>query len=205
MIVSQIPVGPMQNFVYILSDEASLEALVVDSGWETSPLVTQARTAGLKVKFVVATHEHYDHVSTIGDLSEILGARVVAHETSPVDAAVRVRHGDDLPLGGKLVRVLHTPGHTMDSICLYDGKKNLFTGDTLFIGAWGRTDLPGGSPELLFRSLHDVILRLPPETVVYPGHDYGRVPFGALGEQAKTNPALRARSVREFLSLVVQD
>src|SRR5438876_4170734 len=92
--VRQIPVGPMQNFVYILGDrEESREALVVDSGWETAPVIGRARADGLNVRFVVATHEHYDHVSTVVDLARSLGARVVAEESSPVDAAVRVKHG----------------------------------------------------------------------------------------------------------------
>ena len=201
MIVRQIPVGPMQNFVYILGDEPSREALVVDSGWETAPIITNLQSNGLKAKFVVATHEHYDHVSTIGELANALQARLVAYESSTVEASLRVRDGDALPLGNKLIQVLHTPGHTRDSICLFDGE-NLFTGDTLFIGAWGRTDLPTGSAKELFRSLHEKILKLPPRTVIYPGHDYGDVPSKELGEEARSNPALLSRSVGDFLSLI---
>jgi len=109
-----------------------------------------------------------------------------------------VKGGDVLKLGKSEVRVIHTPGHTTDSICLYDGE-NLFTGDTLFIGNCGRTDLPGGSTEEMFRSLHDVILKLPPSAVIYPGHDYGDVPFRKLGEEALSNPTLSARNYKEFL------
>ncbi len=200
MIVKQIAVGPMQNFVYLLGDELTREALVVDSGWETNSIVRQAQLQALIVKFVVATHEHYDHVSTVSELAGELGAQVVSHEVSPVPASVRVKHGDELFLGRASVRVLHTPGHTRDSICLFDGE-NLFTGDTLFIDSWGRTDLPGGSAAALFRSLHEIILKLPLRTVIYPGHDYGDVPSRRLGEESKVNPALLARDVGEFLSL----
>ena len=200
MIVRQIPVGPMQNFVYILGDEESHEALVVDCGWETSPIVSQANADALAIKVVVATHGHYDHVSTIFELARILGVEVVAHPDSDVKASTRVRNGDTISLGAKQVQVLQTPGHTSDSICLYDGE-NLFTGDTLFIDAWGRTDLPTGSPEELFNSIHEVIMRLPPTTVIYPGHDYGRVRSRSLVEESWTNPALLAGSLREFLSL----
>ena len=125
------------------------------------------------------------------------GAQTVAHESSELKTDLRVRGGDTLTLGRVLVSVIHTPGHTPDSICLYDGK-NLFTGDTLFIGNCGRTDLPGGSTSELFHSLHTVLMALPEETMIYPGHDYGEVRSRMLDEEAKRNPTLLARSLREF-------
>ncbi len=198
MIVRQIEVGTMQNFVYLLADRPSGEALVIDSGWEIEPIVNAAKEAKAKVKFVVATHNHFDHTTTLRELAGALGANVVAHERSPIDHDMSVKGGDVLRVGKSEVKVIHTPGHTADSICLYDGE-DLFTGDTLFIGNCGRTDLPGGSTEEMFRSLHDVILKLPPSTVIYPGHDYGDVPFRKLGEEALSNPALSARSYAEFL------
>ncbi len=168
---------------------------------ETAPVVNRARLDGLRVKFVVATHEHYDHVTTLEELATKLGAVPVSHEASTVLGGMKVKDGDVLLLGTRAVRVLHTPGHTRDSICLFDGE-NLFTGDTLFIGAWGRTDLPGGSAEELFRSLHEIIMRLPRETMLFPGHDYGEVPSRRLGEEMRTNSALLARSFEEFLAIV---
>ena len=198
MIVRQIRVGAMQNFAYLLADRPGGEALAIDSGWETGPIVNAAREVGVKVKFAVATHNHFDHTSTLRELAGVLGAKVVAHERSPIDHDVSVKGGDVLMVGQNEVKVIYTPGHTEDSICLYDGE-NLFTGDTLFIGNCGRTDLPGGSTEEMFRSLHDVILKLPPLTTIYPGHDYGDVPFRKLGEEAQSNPALSARTYAEFL------
>jgi hydroxyacylglutathione hydrolase len=197
MIVRQIPVGPMQNFDYLLMDEASGEAIAVDSGWETAPVIAAAREGGMKVRYVVATHGHFDHVETLAELAVKLGAQTVSHEASDLKADIRVRDGDTLALGRESVRVIHTPGHTPDSICLFDGK-NLFTGDTLFIGNCGRTDLPGGSTSELFHSLHSVLLALPGETVVYPGHDYGEVRSRRLSEEARLNPTLLARNLREF-------
>jgi hydroxyacylglutathione hydrolase len=178
MIVRQIPVGPMKNLDYLVMDETSMEAIVVDSGWETGPVVAAAKAGGMRVRYVVATHGHFDHVETIAELAGKLGAQT-------------------LTLGGARVSVIHTPGHTQDSICLYDGK-NLFTGDTLFIGNCGRTDLPGGSTSELFHSLHAVLMALPGETMIYPGHDYGDVRSRRLGEEAKLNPTLLARNLREF-------
>jgi glyoxylase-like metal-dependent hydrolase (beta-lactamase superfamily II) len=195
--VYQIPVGPMQNFAYLVVDEETHEAMAVDSGWETEPIVKLASDEGMRVKYVCATHGHYDHVKTMGRLAAELGAVTVAFEGSEVNPKVRVRDADTLKLGGNDVVVMHTPGHTEDSVCYYDGS-HLLTGDTLFVDAWGRTDLPGGSAAKLFSSLHDVIMVLPTTTVVYPGHDYGEVPFRTLGEESQKNPALRARTVEEF-------
>jgi hydroxyacylglutathione hydrolase len=200
MRVFQIAVGPMQNFSYLVMDEETKEAIAVDSGWEIDPIVERAEEEKMEVRYAVATHHHFDHVKTIGALAEALGAEVAAHESSTVTSKVRLKDGDVLSLGKGRVEVLHTPGHTVDSICLYD-RSHLFTGDTLFIGYWGRTDLPGGSAETLYSSLHERIMALPGETVIYPGHDYGEVPSRTLAEEARANPALRARSVREFVGL----
>jgi hydroxyacylglutathione hydrolase len=197
MKVIQIRVGPMENFAYLLMDEESREAMAIDSGWETGPIVKAAQKEGMKVKYVVATHGHFDHVETIRELATKLGAKLVAYESSAIEPDLKVKGGDTLRLGSSVVEVIHTPGHTEDSISLFDGK-DLFTGDTLFIGNCGRTDLPGGSAEKLFDSLHRVIMALPPETVIYPGHDYGEVPHRSIGEERKTNPTLLARNLREF-------
>jgi glyoxylase-like metal-dependent hydrolase (beta-lactamase superfamily II) len=187
----------MQNFSYLVLDEASREAMAIDSGWETDPIVEAAEREKVAVKYVVATHDHFDHAETLRELAQRLGAKVVAHGASNVEADIVVRGGDILRLGKAEVEVIHTPGHTEGSICLYGGG-NLFTGDTLFIGNCGRTDLPGGSVPKMYHSLHDTILALPPATVIYPGHDYGDVPFRALGEERRTNPTLLAKSLEEF-------
>jgi len=197
MHVRQIEVGPMKNFSYLLTDEKSGEAIVIDSGWETRPIAKAAEEAGARVKFVVATHGHFDHVETIRDLASELGAKVVAHELSEIHPDLRVKDGDELQLGSQRVRVIYTPGHTEDSICLFDGV-DLFTGDTLFIGNCGRTDLPGGSTRKLFRSLHDVIMKLPPSTIIYPGHDYGEVASRRLGDEERLNPTLLVKTLNEF-------
>jgi hydroxyacylglutathione hydrolase len=188
----------MANFVYLVMDEETREALVVDSGWETRPITDAAREAGAKVKFVVATHEHFDHVATLRELAETFGAKVVAHVNSPIECDVRVDDGEELRLGGSALRVLHTPGHTEDSICLYDGRE-VFTGDTIFVGTIGRFERERAQE--MYSSLHDVILRLPPATILYPGHDYGEVKSRTLREEKDANPFLLTRDLRSFLSL----
>lgn len=198
MIVKQIPVGPMANLVYLVSDERTKESLVVDSGWETGPILEEVTGMGAKVRYVVATHSHFDHVSTIGELAGDLQAEVVAHENAPLECDVRVNNGDELKLGGSKARVLYTPGHTEDSICLYDGR-NVFTGDTLFVGTIGKFERE--SAEAIFRSVHEVILKLPPSTMMYPGHDYGEVRFRSLADEQRSNPFLMAGDFRSFASL----
>ena len=188
----------MANLVYLVVDEGSREALVVDSGWETTPIENAVKEAGARVKFAVATHEHFDHVTTLQELAQRVGAKVVVHESSPIDCDLRVRDGEELKLGGSSVRILHTPGHTEDSICLYDGRE-VFTGDTLFVGTIGRFDRERA--EAMYTSLHEVILKLPPRTIMYPGHDYGEVPSRTLKEEKAANPFLMTRDLRSFLSL----
>jgi glyoxylase-like metal-dependent hydrolase (beta-lactamase superfamily II) len=200
MFVIQIKVGRMENFVYLLGEPVSREGLVVDSGWEIQPILEAAERVRTRIKYVVVTHGHFDHTTTVQELAEKCGAEVLIHENSPLEGGRRLRGEDHIALGGESVRVIHTPGHTEDSICLYDGK-NLLTGDTLFIGGWGRTDLPGGSAEKLFASLHGSIMKLPDKTVVYPGHDYGEVTHRTLGEEARNNKALLASDLKSFLKL----
>ena len=201
MSVRQMKVGDEQNFVYLLIDEPSGEAIAIDSGFEIDPIVSVVRDEKLEVKYAVATHHHSDHAGSLWQLSRIFDAKVVAHRSSPIPHDLDVDDGDTLRIGGLEVKVLHTPGHTEDSICLYDAK-HLFTGDTLLIGSCGRTDFVGGSPRRMFRSLHSVILNLPPKTIVYPGHDYGEVPFRRLSAEARVNPALLAKSYEEFRRLL---
>ena len=198
LFVKQIPVGPMANFVYLVMDEESREALVVDSGWETGPIVSAAKDAGAKVAYAVASHGHFDHVSTLGEVASKLGAKVVVHENSAVNHDLKVRNGDTLRLGRSEVKVLHTPGHTEDSICLYDGK-DVFTGDTLFVGTIGRFEMT--SLRAIYESLYEILLKLPPSTEMYPGHDYGEVAHRTLDEERTMNPYLMARDFRTFGSL----
>lgn len=198
MLVKQIPVGTMANFVYLVADERAGEALVVDSGWETDPILKAAEEVGARVKFAVATHEHFDHTQTLRELAGVTGAKVVAYASSPIDCDLRLADGQELVVGGRSIKVIHTPGHTEDSICLYDGS-NLFTGDTLFIGTIGRFERER-APQM-YRSLHEIIAALPNNTVLFPGHDYGDVRSRTLGEEKQSNPYLGPRDLRSFLSL----
>jgi glyoxylase-like metal-dependent hydrolase (beta-lactamase superfamily II) len=187
----------MANFDYLVVDEDSYEAAVVDSGWETEPIIKAAMEMGAKVRYVIATHEHFDHTSTLRELSDKLNAKVVAHEDSPIECDIRATDQQRLKLGRTNLKVVHTPGHTWDSICLYDGR-NVFTGDALFVGTIGRFERADG--ESIFRSIN-AIMELPGSTLMYPGHDYGDVPSRTLREEGQANPFLMTRDLRTFLSL----
>ena len=198
MLVRQIPVGPMANFSYVLVDEQSREGLVVDSGWETEPILREVKAAGAHVGLVVASHEHFDHTSTLRELAEALGAKVAAHESSPIGPDVKLVDGESLKLGRSSVKVLHAPGHTEDSVCLFDGR-NVFTGDVLFVGTIGRFEKERADE--MYDSLYRVVLSLPGQTMMYPGHHYGEVSRRTLAEEKVANPYLMARDVRSFSSL----
>jgi glyoxylase-like metal-dependent hydrolase (beta-lactamase superfamily II) len=187
----------MSNFVYLVTEPKSREALVIDSGWEIEPILSAVKESECTVKYVVCTHSHFDHVSSIDEVARELGSTVVAHKNSPVGGGLTVVDGDVLRVGGQIVKAIHTPGHTEDSICLYDGR-NLFTGDTLFVGTIGK--FTRESAEAMFESL-STIMKLPDSTVIYPGHDYGEVPFRTLGEEKAINPFLLIKDLRSFLSL----
>jgi len=196
--VRQMKVGDERNFVYLLIDEPSREAMAIDSGWDIDPIVAIVRDDRLDLKFAIATHHHSDHSATLWQLARMFDAKVVAHKSSPMSHDLAVGDRDTLALGKLKVRILHTPGHTDDSICVYDGR-NLFTGDTVLIGTCGRTDMMGGSPKKMYNSLQSVVLKLPRKTVLFPGHDYGEVPSRRLSEELRHNPELAAKTYKEFL------
>jgi len=196
--VRQLRSGDERNFVYVLVDGPSREAMVIDCGGEVDPILSVVKEEGLEVRFAVATHHHSDHTATIWQLSQLLDAKIVAFKGSPLVHDVSVVDREILHVGATAVKVLHTPGHTEDSICLYDGR-NLFSGDTVLIGSCGRTDMPGGSARKMYRSIQTVILRLPGGTMVYPGHETYEVASRTLSEEMKQNPALSAKSYAEYL------
>lgn len=197
--VRQLKIGPARNFSYLVWDEETHQAAAIDSGWETQPILEAVANEGLKLLYAIATHQHSDHTASLRRLATEAGCELIAHESSPIGPDRTVKDDDVIRLGRGSLRVIHTPGHTVDGICLYDGQ-HLFTGDTLFIGNCGRTDISGGSDEALFRSLHSLMM-LPPDTMVYPGHDYGQVPSRRLGDEIRENPTLRAKDIEEFKAL----
>ncbi len=190
------------NFSYIIADEATREAAVVDSSFNAGEIIRVLKTERLTLKYVVNTHGHSDHTAGNTELLSMSKAQTVAHKLSRIDADIKVDDGDIIRIGNVPIKVIYTPGHTPDSMCLLVDNKKLLTGDTLFVGECGRTDLPGGNPKSLYESLFNKLLKLSDDVEVYPGHDYGPSPCSTIGEQRRTNYVLQPRSLMEFLEFM---
>jgi hydroxyacylglutathione hydrolase len=210
MIHEILPVGPLQCNCSVIGDEISHEAMVIDPGDDIADVSAVIQKHKLKVKQIVITHAHIDHVGGAMKLRAAKGAPILLNHNdytllkmldlqadwigmqSP--GKVEIDHSlndqDKVEAGSLIANVMHTPGHTEGSICLYfPAEQKLIAGDTLFAGSIGRTDLPGGSFEKIMRSLHDKLLSLPDETAVVPGHG----PPTSIGAERETNPFLKER------------
>jgi len=206
MILDIHPVGMIQANCYILGDEKTREAVVIDPGGDTPVLLRTLQSRELKPVAILATHGHFDHVEGLASLKRATGAPIHVHKgdlgliqgmTSQallfgvrVEAApppdVFLEDGDTVSFGSYTLEVIHTPGHSLGSIC-YKLDKSVFVGDLLFAGSIGRTDLQGGDYDTLIRSVRQRIFTLPDETVVYPGHG----PSTTVGVEKRTNPFFR--------------
>jgi len=210
MIHEIIPVGPLQCNCSIIGDENTREAMVIDPGDDIEDVQAILTKHNLQVKQIVITHAHIDHVGGAMKLRAATGAPILLNQNDyallkmlDVQAAwigvatpgeVKIDQsigtGDSVSAGSLQASVLHTPGHTQGSVCLYfPAEKKLIAGDTLFAGSIGRTDLPGGSMQQIMRSLRDTVLALPDDTVVIPGHG----PLTTIGEERESNPFLIQR------------
>jgi hydroxyacylglutathione hydrolase len=192
------------NFSYIIADDTSKEAAVVDSSYNAGEITRSLRAENLKLKYIINTHGHSDHTAGNEELRSTFGARIVAHKLSRINLDVKVADGDVILVGSIPVKVIYTPGHTPDSICLLVDNQKLLTGDTLFVGECGRTDLLGGNSQNLYYSLFRRILKLNDDVEVYPGHDYGSKPFSTIGEEKRSNYTLEPRSLAEFIEFMNQ-
>jgi hydroxyacylglutathione hydrolase len=189
------------NFSYIIADDVTREAAIVDSSFNAGEITRILTAENLKLKYVISTHGHSDHTAGNEELRSTFGAKTVAHKLSRINADFTVDDGDVIRVGTLPLKVIHTPGHTPDSICLLVGNK-LLTGDTLFVGECGRTDLPGGNSRSLYDSLFTKLLTVGDDVEVYPGHDYGSKPFSTMGEERRSNYTLQPRSLAEFIEFM---
>lgn len=189
------------NFSYIIADDESREAVVIDPSYNGDVILDFANKNKLNIKFIINTHHHSDHVMDNLRIKRRFNSKIVAHALSKINKDIEVVEGDIIKVGKIKIKVIHTPGHTPDSICLLFGKK-LFTGDTLFVGECGRTDLFGGNPAEMYNSLFGKLMKLDDDVEVYPGHDYGSKPKSTIGEEKKTNYVLEERSLEEFIEFM---
>ena len=200
----------MQNFIYIIGDKKTNEAAVIDAGWDADEIIEIANNEKLKINKIILTHSHYDHIQRVDELTAKTQADIYFHEFEEDvikkhiknDSAriIKLKDNGEIKAGNIKIKVIHTPGHTPGAICLLFENK-LITGDTLFVGAIGRTDLPGGDAIKLFESLQK-LKKLDDKTEIYPGHDYGETKFSTIGNEKKQNPYFMCRTKEEFLRLV---
>ncbi|MEE4364252.1 MAG: MBL fold metallo-hydrolase [Desulfotignum sp.] len=206
MIIKKMSVGPIMANCFILGCEQTKEAVVIDPGDDADRILMELAKAELKVKYLIDTHGHFDHVGANKRMKEVTGATLAIHpddapmlsqlsrsaasfglaaENSP-EPDMLLNDGDKVTFGSITLTVIHTPGHSRGGICLYT-EGHLFAGDTLFAGSIGRTDLPGGDYDTLIASIKEKLLHLPDDTTVYTGHG----PETTLLNEKRMNPFLR--------------
>lgn len=227
----------MVNFAYMIADDATREAVLIDPAWDVAGLVARVEREGYTLVGALVTHYHQDHVGgsiwdmTIEGIAELAAlrpnARIHAHSAEaagitqvtgvPERDLVRHQGGDTLELGSVRIEFLHTPGHTPGSECFLvsdptlaagapgsEEAPALVSGDTLFVGACGRVDLPGSDPDEMYRTLTQRLAKLPPGAVLYPGHDYGPTPTSTLQDERTSNPYLRVPSLEEWRRMMAR-
>lgn len=203
MILVQIAVGPMKNFSYLVSDGTSGSAALIDPGFDVDRILSESVRRDLAVDYVFCTHAHSDHCSGIREIRRRTKAKIIAHISSSISKDIQVGDGSKISVGNLEALTIHTPGHTKDSISILF-ENNLFTGDTLFVGECGRTDIEGGDPSEMYDSLFKKILSLPDDIEIYPGHDYGERPNSTIGYERRHNYTLKPRSREEFIDFMSQ-
>ena len=218
--LKQLPLGPMNNFVYLLGDPETKEAAVIDPAWDASAILEMVRRDGYRLTHVLLTHGHYDHINGVEEIVAATDATVVAEAREldefvfeglggmiiPRSSLKKTFTGDRIAIGKLSVQAIVTPGHTPGSQCyLLKGASAdedvLMTGDTLFVGTIGRSDFPYSKPKAYYHSLQK-IKALDEKTTFYPGHDYGASPRNTLRKEKKTNPYLMAQNEEQFLQMV---
>ena len=209
MFLKQFEVGNFAVFAYLLGEDGGGPGLVIDPAGDADQIISVASRHRITIQYILNTHAHVDHVTGNEEMKRKTEAQIVIHEKDapaltripismhsmfggrPSPPADRiVKDGDVIQVGSLALQVLHTPGHSPGAICIHvDGK--VFTGDTLFVGGVGRTDLPGGSWPIMLRSIQTKLLTLPDETLVLPGHNYGATPTSTIKSERISNPFLK--------------
>ncbi len=188
-----LELGPMENFVYLITDPNSKRAAIVDPAWDVPEMIKLANNKNVLITDILLTHSHHDHINGIDEVLNQFDAQL--HLLKPEfefwgsDSQKPTLHhgGDVIQLGDTEIKILHTPGHTPGSACYHVGSQ-LITGDTLFVYGCGRCDLSGGDPEVMYNTLKDMANELPDDITICPGHNYGETSTCSMAQQKQGNP-----------------
>jgi hydroxyacylglutathione hydrolase len=209
MFIKQLQVGHMAVFAYLVGDTVTGDALVIDPADNAQEIIAVAKENKLQINYIINTHGHVDHIGGNAEMQKLTGAKIIVHEDDAImltstpammlkmfgakqspPADILVKDGMIISAGNIELKVIHTPGHSPGGICLYT-PGYVFTGDSLFVEAIGRTDLPGGSWQIMYNSIQTRLFTLPDDTRVMPGHNYGRTPTSTIGHEKKYNSSVQ--------------
>jgi len=199
MFVKQFDLGGDRNYGYLVADEESKKAFVIDPSYIPQEIVEFAKDKGFEIIYTFSTHSHHDHVDGNEEIAKLLGRDVLLYGDIEPTTGLKIDDGTKLPLGELELTIIHTPGHRDDHICLFI-ENAVFTGDTLFVGKIGGT-WSDEDAKVQYNSLHNKLLKLPSSTIVYPGHNYGKKQTSTIEEEKTTNPFLIQPNFEKFLYL----
>lgn len=192
----------MANFTYLLIDEKNNSCIIVDPSWDLEVIFEYIKKNALKINFIINTHSHFDHTIGNEQVAKLTGAKIMQHTSSPLHKDSALEDGYRITFGNSTIDIIHTPGHSKDSICLILDNKMILTGDTIFVGSCGRLDLPGGSASEMFDSIYGKLINLDSELVVLPGHHYGSKKTSSIREEKENNFVFKFKNKNEFLSFM---
>ena len=204
---AQIIVGNMKNFTYLVGDNETKNGFIIDPSYDIDKVISASRKMDLNIKYIFNTHSHWDHTVGNKEAAQRTGAKICAYKNAPTTKDVSLNDKDIIKIDSLTIKVIHTPGHTPDSVCYLMKDKNevkkrfLFTGDTLFVGGCGRTDLPGGKESDLYSSFKK-ILKLDDHVKICPGHDYGSRLISSVRYEKRHNVFLQFENKQEFVTLM---
>ena len=199
MFIKQFLTGGDRNFSYLIADETTSLAVVIDPSYSPELILDFTREKGYKIEYIFNTHDHYDHTNGNKVMKKLTGKTPLLFGDKESNSCKTVSDGVRFPLGDLEINIIHTPGHTRDSICIHISDA-VFTGDTLFVGKVGGTDFGAGA-RAEYDSLHKKLLKLPDSTRVFPGHDYGTAPESTIEKERENNPFLIQPEFETFVDL----
>lgn len=206
LILKQMEIGPMENFIYFIGDKNLKEVVIVDPAWDVNQILQEAENSNLSIKGIFVTHGHSDHTNGVEELLKHLDIPVYINKQEAdffkfnwgSENVKKVGSEEKIKVGNIEIELIHTPGHTPGSQC-FSVNNNLIAGDTLFVNGCGRCDLPGGNVEQMFDTIYNKLMKMPSDTVIFPGHNYAEKVSDTLENQKKTNPFMQYENLMSFV------